>query len=503
MFGFTKSLRGRLAAYFALSIVISLLISGFLAGALVQRYLRQKTVADLKFQAEALSKQIETEGLPQRRYIADLEKMYQTRAFIMPYREQALGRLSGRGSRGDEAEPYTRPFPVLDWDYLKDGGTQVAETNLPELESDVVVVAHGFKAGEELAGAIVLAKPIRLLQSWRPLATEFLIAAAASLAVSLLLSILLARRLSRPLHEITMAATAVAAGDYSSELTVRSNDEIGRLADAFRYMTEEVRQAQDQQRQFVINVSHELKTPLTAIAGHAQALQDGVAEDPEAVAKSLEVVVSETGRLSRLIEDLLSLAKFDARQFELKRARVVVADLLAAVVDGLAREAGERGVELTAETGSGANMASTGTGTPSTGTGTPSTGTSVLSFDTDPDRLRQILANLVQNALVHTPAGGRVTLAARQTQTPASDVPRAAAGFIEIEVADTGQGIGPDDLPHVFDRFYRAGTGARDAGLGLGLSISRELARAMGGDITAASTPGQGSRFIVSLPASG
>jgi len=191
----------------------------------------------------------------------------------------------------------------------------------------VVIAAHGFKAGGELAGAVVLSKPLRLLPSWGSLAWEFLIAGAISLAVSLMLAFLLARRLSRPLHEITQAATAVAAGDFSSELTVWSNDEIGRLADAFRNMSAEVRQAQEQQRQFVINVSH-----------------------------------------------------------------------------------------------------------------------------------------------------------------------------LELEVSDTGDGIAPDDLPHVFDRFYRGGEGARDAGLGLGLSISRELARALDGDITATSTPGQGSRFTLTLP---
>ena len=474
MKGFTKSLRGRLAAYFALSIVISLLISGFLAGTLVQRYLRQRTISDLKFQVEALSSQIETEGLPQRRYVTDLERMYQTRAFIIPYNEQSLGLLPQRGPAGDQAEPNTRLLPILDWDLLKSGGTQVQQTDLPELERNVIVVAHGFNANGNMAGAIVLAKPVRLFQSWRPLAFEIIIAGIISLAVSLLLAFLLARRLSRPLHEITQAATAVAEGDYSTELSVRSNDEIGRLADAFRYMTAEVRQAQEQQRQFVINVSHELKTPLTAISGHAQALQEGVARDPQSVAKSLGVIVSETRRLSRLIEDLISLAKFDARQFELKRATVAAADIVGSVVDGLSRDAGERGVELTAA---------------------PETGG--LTLPTDPDRLRQILSNLALNSLSHTPAGGKVTVSSRRiTGAPGQ------AGQIAFEVADTGEGIAPEDLPHVFDRFYRAANGVKGAGLGLGLAISRELARAMGGDITVDSALGKGSRFTVTLPLS-
>ncbi|MFA5810292.1 MAG: hypothetical protein WC935_08185, partial [Thermoleophilia bacterium] len=141
---FNKSLKGRLAAYFALSIIISLLISGFISVGLVQRYLRQKTIGDLKSQSEALAKQIENEGLPQNRYINDLEKMYQTRAMFVPYREQALGRLPQPGGpRGDAVEP-SKPLPVLDWDLLKSGETQVTEADLPETDRQVVLVAHGF-----------------------------------------------------------------------------------------------------------------------------------------------------------------------------------------------------------------------------------------------------------------------------------------------------------------------------------------------------------------------
>ncbi len=468
---FTRSLKGRLAIYFALSISASLLISGFVAVALVQRYLHQRTVSDLKFQAETLSQQIENEGLPQKRYIADLERTYATRALIIPYQDQAIQNLpQPSGAPSDLAQLSRRPLSFIDWDLLKRGGTQVRQTRLPDQDRETVVVIHGINAGGQLAGALLLAKPVDLLQSWKPLAGFFLIAGVASLAISLLISFMLARRLSRPLHELTEAATAVAAGDFSSEVTVRSEDEIGRLADAFRFMTDEVQKAQEQQRQFVINVSHELKTPLTAIAGHTQALREGVAEDPAAVAASLKVIDAETRRLSRLIEDLLSLAKFDVHQFGLRSTSVSAGELAQAVADSLSHQAHEQGVSLTAGSA-----------------GAPGE----LKLNTDPDRLRQILANLTQNALAHTTAGDRISLT-----TSARD------GRIDIEVADTGRGIPAGELPHVFDRFYRGQAGARpgQAGLGLGLSISRELARALGGDITVDSRPGHGSRFTVSLP---
>lgn len=464
---FAKSLRGRLAIYFAVGIVVSLLISAFISAGLVQRYLRQKTIADLRAQAESLARQIEEQGMPVGRYISDLEQMYQTQAIIVPYREDSLANLPRQTGRG-AIKPAPISLPFLDWDLLATGETQIKETRLPEdNERDVIVVANGFMAGDEIAGAVVLAKPVRALQSWVPIAGWFLLAAAVSLTISLLLAFLLARRLSRPLHEITLAASAVAEGDFSHRVAVRSEDEIGRLADAFRYMSDEVQKSQEQQREFVINVSHELKTPLTAISGHVQALRDGIATDPQEVAKSLEVVSSQTRRLSRLIEDLLSLAKFDARQFGLKTSRVPLSRILEAVEDTFSLDAQERRLEL--------DVAGETNG---------------IRVTADPDRLRQVLSNLVQNALVHTPPEGKVSLSSRQVN-----------GQVEISVADTGTGIPEEELKQIFERFYRSGKKSREAGLGLGLAISRELVEAMGGKISVRSKAGEGTTFKVTLPA--
>lgn len=459
-----RSLKGRLAFYFALAITISIIISGLLAVSLVQRYLKQKTISDLEFQAEALARQVEAEGLPQRRYVNDLERVFGIRTTIVLQQDQALEQLPRPGA--DTATPGSRQqLQFLDWQLLGRGETQVKETSLPGMESEVVAVAHGFNAGGQPAGAVVMTKPLRQLQSWQPLAGWFFVAAIPSLAISLLIALLLARRLSRPLHEITGAASALAAGDFSRELSVRRDDEIGALAEAFRHMAAEVKRSQEQRRDFIINISHELRTPLTAIAGHAQALLDGVAAEPAQIERSVRVIDEETRRLSRLIDDLISLAKFDAHQFELRREKVAPDELVQAVADSFARQAEEGGISLV--------------------TAVPAAGTLMA----DPDRLRQILANLVGNALAHTPAGGEVSISARLV-----------GAAVEFEVADTGRGIDAADLPFVFDRFYRVAGGAKEAGLGLGLAISRELALAMGGDISVASRPGEGTRFTVTLP---
>jgi signal transduction histidine kinase len=470
MFDFTKSLKGKLAFYFAVSIIISLLISGLISVSLVQRYIRDTTVSDLESQTESIAEQIEEEEeLPDKAYQSNLERVQEVSLFIIPNEqlaqmEQTRPKL-GPG-RGNPVEPESIHLDFLDWDALKGGETIVEESTLPGGEMERIVVVHGYFLDGEMLGAVILSKPLNLLQPWRPIAGEFLIAAAIALAISLALAFLLARHLSNPLHQITEAATAVAEGDFSHEVSVQSEDEIGRLADAFRHMTTEVQKSQQQQREFVINVSHELKTPLTAITGHTQALKDGIAREPEEVAASLDVIAAETGRLSRLIDDLISLAKFDTRQFELRMGRVPLGELLSSLVEGFSRDAEERRVslELDVET--------------------------APEIDTDPDRLRQVVANLVQNALFHTPPEGSVEVKATTV-----------GGDVSIEVRDTGPGIEADALVHIFDRFYRSGEGTLDAGLGLGLPISRELARALGGDITVTSTVGQGSSFVVNLPA--
>ncbi len=462
---FTQSLRGKLAVYFAVAIVVSLLVSGLLAVGLVQNYLKQRTAADLEEQARSIAAQIEEEGLPSERFIRELERVQGTIVLLIPYREQVLEGLPRHGPRGPDARFSNRTLEFINWNYLAAGRVQRSEAELPGLDTEALVVAKGFEVDGELAGAVVVSKALSNLQPWQPIAGEFLIAALIALAISLVFALVLARSLSQPLHEITEAAVAVAEGDFSHEVNVRSEDEIGRLAGAFRHMSTEVQRSQQQQRDFIINVSHELKTPLTAISGHVEALRDGVAADPEAVDASLEVISSEARRLQRLIEDLLSLAKFDASQFELRSASIDMERLIKVLVDSFSREAGERGVHLETRVEAGTDLAG------------------------DPDRLKQILSNLVQNAIVHSQAGGSVGIHAA-----------AAGGEVRIEVSDQGAGIADEDLPHIFDRFYRSGGGAREAGLGLGLAISRELARAMGGEIEAASTPGEGSTFTLTLP---
>jgi signal transduction histidine kinase len=211
-----------------------------------------------------------------------------------------------------------------------------------------------------------------------------------------------------------------------------------------------------------MTVSHELRTPLTAIRGHVEALREGLAEDPEVRARSLDVIAIEASRLERLVGDVLDLAKLDARRFTVLHEEVDMAQLIEQAYEAFGEEARRRGIEYTADVAARPVILSDG------------------------DRVLQIVSNLLSNAFRWTPDGGRVEL----------DLAR-ADGQVSVAVADTGPGIAPAERERIFRPFVSGGGG----GTGLGLAIARELATALGGRIRVESTIGEGSRFELLLPA--
>ncbi len=282
---------------------------------------------------------------------------------------------------------------------------------------------------------------------------------------SLVAAALLSRQLVAPLRRLTAAVEAMAHGDLSQRVAVRSPDEIRELGQAFNKMAADLERAESLRRQMTADIAHELRNPLSVIRGNLEAMLDGV-YPPDA--EHLTPIYEETMLLQRLVEDLRLLSLADAGQLRLARAEVDVESLLRSIADGAQAVAEDKGIALHVEV--------------------PSPPPTVYG---DADRLRQVIGNLVSNALRYTPAGGSITL-----RTWADD------GWTYISVADTGQGIAADDLPHVFDRFYRAGT-ARDrasGGSGLGLAIARALVEAHGGKIAVESAAGQGTTFTITLP---
>jgi signal transduction histidine kinase len=287
-----------------------------------------------------------------------------------------------------------------------------------------------------------------------------LLVAAASLVAATLLS----RWLVAPLRQLTAAAEAMAGGDLSQRVAVRTRDEAGELARAFNRMAGDLETAETQRRQMTADIAHELRNPLSVVRGNLEAMFDGVY--PVDV-EHLEPIYEETVLLQRLVEDLRLLTLADAGQLELVRSDVDVERLLAGVAEGAQAIAQDKGISLQVN---------------------PTQESLVI--DGDAGRLRQVLGNLLSNALRYTPAGGDVTLSAQP-----------AGGRVRFAVTDTGPGIPAEDLPHVFDRFYR-GDAARDrasGGSGLGLAIARALVEAHGGTIEVESAVDRGTTFSVEL----
>jgi signal transduction histidine kinase len=303
-------------------------------------------------------------------------------------------------------------------------------------------------------------------------------AGVVALVLSVLLALLISRSVSAPLRRVAGAAEAIARGETGARAPVSGPAEVRALARSFNAMVARVGAAQRSQRDFVANVSHELKTPLTSIQGFSQALLDGTASTPDTTTRAARVIHEEAERMWRMVGELLTLARFDAGQVVMAREPVELAPLLQGCVERLAPQAREADVTLTLEIPERVLVAG------------------------DADRLAQVFANLLDNAVAHTPAGGQVTLAARRVEEEPA---------IEVVVADTGEGIPAESLPRVFERFYqvdparqrgRGGASSRACrGAGLGLAITREIVEAHGGTIAVESVVGLGSKFTVWLPA--
>jgi len=278
--------------------------------------------------------------------------------------------------------------------------------------------------------------------------------------VALGLGAILARKATAPARELTRVARALAAGDRSERVESEGPDEFGEMGRAFNSMANTIEEEDRLRRAFAADVAHELRTPLTILRTQIEGMQDGVVEP---ASPSLASLHEEALRLTRLVADLETMASADAAGFSLVRQPVNLGLLL----EDAAREyAGPYEAE---EVRLRTNAAD-------------------ITMEGDPTRIRQVVTNLLSNALKFTPPGGEVRVALRPE-----------GGSAVIEVSDTGPGISPEELPHVFDRFFRGG-GARAGGSGIGLTVARELVRAHGGELDVTSEPGHGATFTVRLP---
>ena len=334
---------------------------------------------------------------------------------------------------------------------------------------DTMHLALSANIGDQPAGVVYLSQPLRDVTAvLHDLRNRMFIAAGIALALSAIVALLLSRAISNPVRHLTVAARAVAQGELDQQVPARSNDEIGQLSRTFNDMTTRLKSARQMQTDFVANVSHESRTPLTAIKGMVETLNDGAVDEPETRDRFLKTIESETDRLIRLVNDLLLLSRADSEALNLNREPVDLNRLIRTVTDQLAPQVEAKRLILKSEDN-------------------PNLPLAIV----DPDRVKQVMVNILDNAIKYSRPGGTISFAMVSGD-----------GSILIQVSDEGIGMSSQELSRIGERFYRTdeARSRAEGGTGLGLAIAKALVEAHGGQLNIESVEGQGTTVIFTLP---
>jgi two-component system sensor histidine kinase BaeS len=465
-----RTLGGRLALGFTAGLLLAAGIFTVVGTSLIRAQTERAARSELDRQAEAVAQLVsaraqraaEANRCPDLG-VANLQRLVGREAHLyyqgLPFCPQKPNNPTGGLPKVASAQ--------ISPDQLAQDGVQRIDFTPPGAHRTFQASAAPILIGGQTFGTVVLARPPSKIGSPLPSVLGGVLAAAAiGLAVALALVLLLTRRVTRPLRRMEQATRQVAAGNLGVTLPAGGPEELDGLAVAFNAMVQKLAERDELARDFLMRVTHDLRTPLTAIRGHAAALSDGIVSDAD-VPRSLGAIEAEAGRLETLVSDLLDLARLDAHRFRLELAEVEAGELLEQAFEAFASEAGRRGIRYELQ---------------------------LAPLDplvTDGARVRQIVANLLDNALRWTPEDGEVRLEAAPGPT----------GGLIVNVSDTGPGVSPEEVEAIFEPFRSSTTPDGRTGTGLGLAISRQLARALSGDLTVESRPGAGSRFSLSLPA--
>jgi two-component system OmpR family sensor kinase len=433
-----RSLRARLLAAIGIVAVLSVSVALAIGAVLTRRAVEENTLRDLSAQADLLASREREALLPLRRL--DSLRRWQDEQDVAIVTDLALDGSSPYLTR-EQAALVRRGRPV-DGTVTLDGTRYFFSARL--------VQRRGF----------VLLRPTELVASaWRPQLEGLLIGAGAAVLLAGLAAFLLARAIAQPVRRVAGAARLLAGDEPPPSVPVQGPRELAMLAESFNEMAEQLARARTAERSFLLSVSHELKTPLTAIRGYAEGVDEGVLPVDEAV----ETIKRESERLERLVRDLLDLARMRKSEFTVRSEPIDLAETAHEAVRRYQPQA--RSFEVALDVGADGRAPAVG----------------------DADRVLQVVSNLVENALRLTPAGGSVRIMAEPGR---------------IAVEDTGPGLADEDLPRAFERFYLYSRYGRErpVGTGLGLAIVKALVEGMGGTVEVESEPGRGARFVVRLP---
>lgn len=366
-----------------------------------------------------------------------------------------------------ETPPDPQPFALVDASrvvIIPGGEYQPGE----KVREGTLAKGIGIEIGGVVVGTVLVTgqTPMRSAIEQKYITSVYqslLVAALGGAALALLLGLFLARTLTRPLRGLTAATRAMAGGKLEQQVPVTSRDEIGELAQSFNQMSADLARANQSRRQMTADIAHDLRNPLTVIGGYLESLQDGkLKPTPERFA----TMQAEVQHLQHLVDDLRTLSLADAGELRLQIQPVAPGELLERVKAAYQHQADEMGISLAVE---------------------PQPGLAEISLD--PERMEQVLGNLVSNALRYTPEGGEVRLTAITE-----------SGQTVLSVQDNGSGISPEVLPQIFERSFRGDPSRSGNESGLGLAIARSIVGLHGGIISAESQLGAGSRFVIRLP---
>ncbi|HEX2267363.1 MAG TPA: ATP-binding protein [Actinomycetota bacterium] len=451
------SIRAKLGSVIVFAVAVTILIMYVAVGFAFRQYERDRRFRELLIRTRTISALgFDAAGRPSAPLLAAIKRVSNRNRVVvvdamgnrlvghLPVPSTVARALGGQVDTGEMADQEYIGVPVIR-DGVAIGATYLAQP----------------VEGSGIAGAIAgTARFVRTVW-W-----ELLVAGATAAFIALALARFLARGMTQPLRDMAEAARGMARGDYRQRVHTASRDEVGRLAEAFNRMAGEMEGVERLRHDLVANVSHELKTPISALRARLENLLDGVEKPTPEI---LAVMLNQSERLSRLVDQLLDLSQLESGAVPLAREPVELAPLVQRVAGDVRVSRPERTVEVRSEVP-----------------------LDLPRVDADPERLHQVLFNLLDNAYRFTPSGGVVTVRAARDN-----------GALRVSVLDTGPGIPEEHLPLVFERFYRAdpSRSREDGGTGIGLAIARSVVEAHGGKIWAESTVGRGSTFSFVLPA--
>jgi len=379
-----------------------------------------------------------------------------------------LGQGQGQG-QGPRSEQFPPPFILTDTNgiVLVSNGRFTSGQQVPDedLELGIPIMEDGKTVGILVPTRVPFQGNPRELEFIERINITLLYGALIGAVIALFLGIFLSRTITRPIRELTQATHAVSQGDLSQQVPVRTKDELGNLATAFNIMSSELLRSVNARKQMTADIAHELRTPLSLILGHAEAVHDGVLPPTK---DNFEIIREEATRLEHLVNDLRTLSLADAGELSISLQTIEPGGLLQEVASHYQFQTQKKNIKLELDIAQ-----------------------HLSPLEIDPGRMTQVLTNILDNAMRHTPEGGHIILSAKQV-----------GNTIQLAIQDSGPGLPNGEAERIFERFYRVDSSRQreDGGSGLGLAIARSIVQAHNGQLSAESEPGKGLKVIITLP---